>query len=91
MPSCLLNFQVNWVGSKSLLTEIVHRLPCGVSAKNQYFETVKTECFALVQQPRDVRHCLLQWGSEIQTCLDLKWSKRGWFANGPDLEWDLKS
>ena len=23
--------------------------------------------------------------------LDIQWSKRGWFANGPDLEWDLKS
>ena len=48
-------FQVNWVGSKTLLTEIVHRLPCGISAKNQYFESVKDECLALVQQPREVR------------------------------------
>ena len=35
-------------------------------------------------------HCPLQWGSEIWTILDFKLSKRGWFANGPDFEWDLK-
>ena len=29
-----------------------------------------------------------QWGSEIRTSLDLEWSKRGWVANSPDLEWD---
>ena len=29
----------------------------------------------------------IQWGSEIRTSLDLKWSKRGWVAN---FEWDLK-
>ena len=28
---------------------------------------------------------LLQLGSEILTCLDLKWSKGGWLANGPCL------
>ena len=32
-----------------------------------------------------------QWGSEIRTSLDFKWSKRGWVANGPDFEWGLKS
>ena len=30
-------------------------------------------------------------GSEIWTSLDFKWLKRGWFANGPDFKWDLKS
>ena len=30
-------------------------------------------------------------GSEISTSLDIKWSKRGCFANGLVLEWDLKS
>ena len=30
-------------------------------------------------------------GSELQTSLDFEWSKRGWVANGPDFEWDLKS
>ena len=35
--------------------------------------------------------CPIQWGSEIQTCLDFEWLKRGWVANGPDFEWDLKS
>ena len=33
----------------------------------------------------------LQWGSEIQTSLDSEWSKRGWVANGPDLQHDLKT
>ena len=28
--------------------------------------------------------------SEIWTSLD-EWSKRGWVANGPDFQWDLKS
>ena len=28
---------------------------------------------------------------EIQTSLDFEWSKRGWVANGPDFQWDLKS
>ena len=34
---------------------------------------------------------LIQWGSEIRPCPDFKWSKRGWFANGLDFQWDLKS
>ena len=33
----------------------------------------------------------LQWGSEIGTPINFEWSKRGWFANGQDFEWDLKS
>ena len=33
----------------------------------------------------------VQWGSEIWTSLDFKWSKRCWVANGLDFEWDLKS
>ena len=33
----------------------------------------------------------LQLGSEIRTSPDFKWSKIGWFANGPDFEWNLKS
>ena len=33
----------------------------------------------------------LKWGSEIRTCLNFKWSIRGWFANGTELEWDLKT
>ena len=33
----------------------------------------------------------VQWGSEIWTSLYFKWLKRGWVANGPDFEWDLKS
>ena len=33
----------------------------------------------------------LQWGSEILTSLDIECSKRGWVANGPDFEWDMKS
>ena len=28
----------------------------------------------------------LQWESEIRT-----WSRRGWLANGPDFDWELKS
>ena len=28
---------------------------------------------------------LVQWVSEIWTCPDFEWLKRGWFANGPDL------
>ena len=31
----------------------------------------------------------IQWGSEIRTSMDFKWSKRGLAANGPDFEWDL--
>ena len=31
-----------------------------------------------------------QCGSEIHTP-DFEWSKRGWVANGPEFEWDLKS
>ena len=34
--------------------------------------------------------CKLQWGSEIPTHLDLEWSRRGWFENGPNFEWDLE-
>ena len=30
-------------------------------------------------------------GTEIQTSLDFEWLIRGWIANGPDFEWDLKS
>ena len=33
----------------------------------------------------------IQWGSEIMTSLEFKWSERGWVTNGPDFEWDLKS
>ena len=33
----------------------------------------------------------IQWGSEIQPSMDFKWSKRGWVANDPGFEWDLKS
>ena len=28
----------------------------------------------------------IQWGSENWTSQDFEWSKRGWVANGPDLE-----
>ena len=27
----------------------------------------------------------------LAQCLDIKWSKRGWFGNGPNFKWDLKS
>ena len=30
----------------------------------------------------------IQWGIEIRTSLDFKWSKRGSVANGLDFEWD---
>ena len=33
----------------------------------------------------------VQRGSEISTSLDFEWSERGWVANDPDFEWDLKS
>ena len=33
----------------------------------------------------------IQWGSEIWPSLGFEWSKRGWVANGLDLEWDLNS
>ena len=33
----------------------------------------------------------LQWGSEFWTSPDFEGSKGGWFANGLDFEWDLKS
>ena len=38
-----------------------------------------------------IQEFLIQWGFEIWTSLDFKWSKRGWIVNGPDFEWDLKS
>ena len=34
---------------------------------------------------------IIQWASDIRTSLDFKRWKRGWVANGPDFEWDLKS
>ena len=33
----------------------------------------------------------VHWGFEIRTSFNFEWSKRGWFADGLDLEWDLKS
>ena len=35
----------------------------------------------------------IEWGSEIPTSLDFEWSKRGWVANGPDLNgiWNLEA
>ena len=36
-------------------------------------------------------HGGMQWGSEICTSLDFEWSKRGWVANVPDFQRDLKS
>ena len=33
----------------------------------------------------------IQWGSEMRTSLNFKWSKRVWVATGPDFERDLKS
>ena len=30
------------------------------------------------------------WGSKIWISLDLEWSKRDWFANDMDFNWDLK-
>ena len=34
---------------------------------------------------------IVQWGSEIRSSLDFEWSKRGWFSNSLNFEWDLKS
>ena len=31
----------------------------------------------------------VKWGYEIWTSLAFEWSKRGWFSNGLDFEWDL--
>ena len=33
----------------------------------------------------------IQWRSEIRTCPDFKWSKKGWVANGLVFECHLKS
>ena len=33
----------------------------------------------------------LQWGSEMRTSLDFKWSIRGWVPNGLEFECNLKS
>ena len=42
-----------------------------------------------------VRHSFIktkiQRGSEICTSLDFEWSKSGWVAKDPDIEWDQKS
>ena len=32
-----------------------------------------------------------EWGFEIKTSMDIKWPKRGWVANGLDLESDLEA
>ena len=42
-----------------------------------------------VPRQRNSSRCV-QRGSEIQTSLDLEWSKRGWVANGFDFELYLK-
>ena len=34
---------------------------------------------------------LIKWGSEIWTCYRFKWLKRGWFADGLNFQWNLKS
>ena len=31
---------------------------------------------------------IIQWGSEIWTSLDFRWSKRSWVENGWDFKWD---
>ena len=36
-----------------------------------------------------IRAPTVLWGSEIQPSMDFKMFKRGWAANGLDLEWDL--
>ena len=35
--------------------------------------------------PTIIIRSFVQWECEIPTCLDLKWSKRGWFDNGLDF------
>ena len=35
--------------------------------------------------------CHLQYNGDLKSIrLNFKWTKKGWFANGPDLERDLK-
>ena len=55
--------------------------------KMQSHRTVTMFQLFKYQKPK----CPVQWGSEIQTSLDLKWLKRGWVANGQDLELAMKS
>ena len=45
----------------------------------------------LTKNKSNYKNSNIQWGSEIWTSLDFKWSKRGWVANGLDFKWDLKS
>ena len=33
----------------------------------------------------------IPWGFKIRTCLDFKWSKRGWVENGQNFEWYMKT
>ena len=48
---------VNWVGTREKLTELVHRLPCGITAKNMYMDAVKLDCHQRSLEPRDSHVC----------------------------------
>ena len=67
------------------MVQLVYDLVCG------YFFSL----FSLRIQKPDYksvfRISMVQWGSEIQTCPDFKWSKSGWFVNSWVFKWDLKS
>ena len=59
---------------------------------DDFFSKVDADrCVGWTEKKMFTVEILIQWGSEIQTFLDLKWSKRGWFENGPDNEQELKS
>ena len=40
-----------------------------------------------IQKCKESRGKLVQWGSEIPTCMDFEWSVFVWFSKGPDFEW----
>ena len=44
----------------------------------------------MVVKVRTIKYFLIEWGSEIKTSLNFKWSKRGWVANYLDFKWDLE-
>ena len=59
-----------------------------------YSDRTKTAGWKVAPNSKKVRALglpHLQWGSEIRTSRDFKWSKKGWVANCLDFEWELKS
>jgi hypothetical protein len=48
---------VNWVGSKSTLTEVVRRTSCGITAQQQLEQDVRAQCLQNALGPKKVEVC----------------------------------